>query len=64
MFLHVENVLQLRQKPLVDVGHLPDLIDRVTAIEGSGDSKDAFVSRVYKLFVDIFDEVILRTLSD
>jgi hypothetical protein len=61
VFLHVEDILQLRQEPLVDVGHLPDLIDRIAAMEGSGYSKDALVGRVYELFIDIFNKVILRS---
>jgi hypothetical protein len=59
VFLHVEDILQLRQEPLVDVGHLPDLIDRVAPMEGGRDSKHTLVSRVYQLFIDILDEVIL-----
>ena len=55
VFLHVEDILQLRQEPLIDIGHLPDFIDRVTSMEGGGYRKYAFVSRVYKLLIDILN---------
>ena len=55
MFLHVIDILQFRQEPLVDVGHLPDLIDRIATMEGGGDGKDALVGRVYELLVNILD---------
>jgi hypothetical protein len=55
MNLHLVDVLQLGQEPLVDVGHLPDLVYRVAAVKSCRYCEDAFVSRVEKLFVNILD---------
>jgi hypothetical protein len=57
--LHVKDVLELGQKPLVDIGHLPDLVDRITATERSGDGKDTLVGGVHELLVDILYKVVL-----
>jgi hypothetical protein len=57
--LHVKDVPQLGQEPLVDVGHLPNLVNQITAIERGRDCKNVFVRRVHELFVDILDKVIL-----
>ncbi len=58
--LHVKDVFQLSQEPLIDVGHLPDFINRITAIERSGDCEDALVSWVQELLIDILDKIILQ----
>lgn len=55
VFLHVEDILQLRQEPLIDIGHLPNLIDRIASMKGGGNRKYAFVSRVYELLIDILN---------
>jgi hypothetical protein len=59
MLLHIEDVLQLREEPLVDVRYLPNLVDRVPAVECGRDCEDALVSRVDKLLVDVLHVVVL-----
>jgi hypothetical protein len=58
---HVEDVLQLGQEPLVDVGHVPNLVNRITAMECDGDGKDSLVRRVHEFLIDILDKVILES---
>jgi hypothetical protein len=50
------DILELRQEPLVDVRHLPDLLDAVPAMEGGGDGKDTLVGRVHEFLVNILDK--------
>ncbi len=59
---HLIDVIQLRKEPLVDVGHLPNLIDSVASMESIRDREYALVRRVHEFFVDIFDKVILGKL--
>lgn len=54
-------MVKLRQEPLVDVGHLPDLIDAVPAMERGRDGEYALVCGVDKLFVDVFNIIVLKT---
>jgi hypothetical protein len=55
--------VQLVEEPLVDVGHLPDLVDTVAAMERRRNSKEALVGGVDELFVDVLDKVILEQNS-
>ena len=55
----LEDRLQLREEPSVDVRHLPDLLDGVAAVERGRDREDTLVSGVNELLVDILDEVVL-----
>ena len=61
--LHLEDVVKLRQEPLVYIGHLPDLVDRVATVESSRNRKDTLVSRIDELLVDILNEIILYSCS-
>lgn len=58
--LQEENVVEFVEEPLVDVGHLPDLIDAVAAVKCSRDGEYALVGGVDKFIVDVFNIVILR----
>lgn len=53
------NVMQFVQKPLVDVCHLPYLLNRVSAVERSRDGEYPLVRRIDKFIIDILDEVVL-----
>ena len=57
--LHVMNIFKFPQEPLVDVSHLPDLIDTVALMESRCDGKYALVSRVDQLSIDIPYKVVL-----
>ena len=63
VLFHLPQILQTSQEPLVDVGHLPDLLHAVAAMEGSRNGEDALIRRVHELLVDIFDVVVLQILS-
>ncbi len=56
--LQEEDIVEFVEEPLVDVSHLPDLIDAVAAVEGSRDGEYALVGGVDKLIVDVFNIVI------
>ena len=53
------NIFKFPQEPLVDVSHLPDLIDTVALMEGRCDGKYALVSGVDQLSIDIPYKVVL-----
>ena len=61
VLLHLKNGLQLGEEPLVDIRHLPDLLDAVPTVEGRGDRKDALVRRIHELLVDILNKITLRS---
>ena len=61
--LHLEDILQTREEPLVDVGHLPDLVNRVTLVEGRPESEDTLVSRVDKFFINVLNNVVLARIG-
>lgn len=56
-----EDVVELVQEPLVNVGHLMNLLDAVSPVEGGGNSKYAFVSGVDQLFVNVLHKFVLNT---
>ena len=58
-FLGVEDPLKPGKEPLVNVCHLPNLLDAVAKLEGRVDCEDSLVSRVDKFFVNVLDEVVL-----
>ena len=60
--LHPEDRMKLGQEPLIDVGHLPDLVNRVTLVEGRPESEDTLVSRVNKFFINILNNVVLAQI--
>lgn len=58
----VDNVLQLVEEPLVDLGQLMDLLDRVVLVEhGLADGEPSAVSGVLKLKVEILKLVALES---
>ena len=57
--LHLVNRLQLGKEPLVDVRHLPDLVNRVAPVERRRDREDALVSGILELLIDVLNEVVL-----
>lgn len=57
--LHVKDILELREEPLVDVRHLPDLVDAVPTVESRRDSEDTLIGRIDELLIDVLDEVVL-----
>ena len=61
--LHPEDRMKLGQEPLIDVGHLPDLVNRVTLVEGRPESEDALVSRVDKFFINVLNNVVLARIG-
>ena len=60
MLLELEDIVQAAEEPLVNVSHLVDLLDRVTAMEGRRDRKDTLIRRINELLVNIFHKVVLR----
>ncbi len=58
--LDLENIIEAAQEPLVDIRHLPDLVDAVSPMESSVNGKHTLIGRVDKLFVDILDIVVLQ----
>lgn len=59
MVLHPKDVMELVQKPLIDVGHLPDLVDAISTTECRRNGKDALIGRIYKFLVDVLNVVVL-----
>jgi hypothetical protein len=60
VLLHLEDIVELRQEPLIDVGHLVNFVDAVATMECGGDGKDALVRRVDQFFVDILNKLVLK----
>ena len=58
--LHLEDRLEFREEPLVNVRHLPDLDHRVPAMERRRDRKNALIRRVDELLINILDIVVLH----
>ncbi len=48
----VAEALELVEEPLVNLGHLPDLVNRVTGVHGVGDSEETLVRRGLELVID------------
>lgn len=63
MLLHLKDVVELRQEPLVNIGHLVNLVDTVTPVECGGDGEYALIRRVDQFFINIFDELVLEQHS-
>ena len=61
VLLHLKNGLELGEEPLVDIRHLPDLLDAVPTVEGRGDRKDALVRWVHQLLINVLHKVVLPT---
>jgi hypothetical protein len=58
--LHAMNIQKLRQEPLVDVRHLPNLLDTIAQMEGGSDGKDALIGGIRKLLVNVLDKFVLQ----
>ena len=54
--------MKLGQEPLIDVSHLPDLVNRVTLVEGRPESEDTLVGGVDELFINILNNVVLAQI--
>ena len=59
VLLHLIQILQPCQEPLVDVRDLPDLLNAIPSCKSSMDSEDAFVSRVEEFVINVLDDVVL-----
>ena len=59
MNIRKANIVGFVEEPLVNVGHLLDLIDAVAAVKCSRDREYALVVRVDKLIVNVFNIVVL-----
>ena len=58
----VNNVLELVEEPLVDLGQLVNLVDRVVLVEHSlTDSEPSAVGRVLELVVEVLELVALES---
>lgn len=57
--LHLAEPLEASQEPAVDVGHLVDLVDTVSALKGGRDRKKTLVGRPADLLIDVLDVVVL-----
>lgn len=57
--LHLGEPLELPEEPLVDVGHLVDLVDGVASSERGSDGEESLVGRVPDLVVDVLHVVVL-----
>lgn len=56
----LEDGLELGEEPTIDIRHLPNLLNGISAMEGSRNGEDALVCGVLQLFVDILNEIVLR----
>ena len=54
------DIVEFVQKPFVDVGHLPYLLNRISTVECGRDGEYPLVRRINKFIVNILDEVVLR----
>ena len=59
-FLRFVNVLELLQKPLVDVSHLPNLLNRISEMECRSYCKNSLVRGVAKFLINVFYVLVLR----
>lgn len=59
VLLHVEDVLQLGQEPLVDLRHLPDLVDRIPTMERRRNRKNPLIRRIDELLINILHIIVL-----
>ena len=57
--LHQEDGLELGEEPLVDVGHLPDLLHAVSTGERSMNGENALVRRIDEFLINIFHNIVL-----
>lgn len=46
MLFNLENIVKLIQEPAVDIGHLPDLLNGIAAMESSRNREYALICRV------------------
>lgn len=50
--LHIDNVLELLQEPLVNASQLPDLVNRVAVFHGIGNCENTFVRWIRQFVID------------
>lgn len=55
--------MEFNQEPFVDISHLPDLVDAISAMERGGNGKNPFVSWIDELLVNILHIIILFIIS-
>ena len=60
VFFHLVDLVQFVQKPLVNVRHLPYLLNGISTVECGRDSKYPLVSRIDELVIDILDKFVLH----
>ena len=61
MLLHLEDVVQFCQEPLVDISYLPDFVNAISPVESRRNRKDTFIRWVHEFLVYVLDKIILRT---
>ena len=59
VLFHLPQILQTSQEPLVDVGHLPDLLHAVSTGERGMNGENALVRRIDELLINIFYNIVL-----
>ena len=62
VLFHLPEVLQTGEEPLVDVGHLPNLLYAVSTRESGMNGENALVRRIDELLIDIFYNIVLLEL--
>ena len=62
LLLESVDVVELGEEPTIDVCHLVNLLDTVSAMESSGNGEYTFVGRVDQLFVNVLDIIILSKM--
>jgi len=60
VLLHLVNIVELVQEPLIDIRYLPYLLNRVSEVECGGNGENPFVRGIDKLVIKILNEVVLR----
>ena len=58
-FIYVDDVLQLVEEPLVNLGQFVYLVDGITLVHGLGDDEDTLVGRFAESLVDVVDFKLL-----
>ena len=54
--------MQTAEEPLVDVGHLPDLLYAISTRESGMNGENALVRRIDELLIDVFYNIGLLEL--
>ena len=55
--------MELRQEPLVDVGHLPHFVNTISTMKRRGNREYTLVGWVDEFLINVFHEIILWPVS-